>query len=208
MPDRAGTHGELYDLLPHRHPILLVDRIVGWEPGVWIETVKTISGSEPCYAGLAPSLPLAAYAYPPALLLESFVQSAAALWARTARADGGRPQGTMVFAGAKEVSFHRPAFPGDSLLHRVRLAGRVGSNAFLAGETTLGGANATALTVVSLVLAVRPASFLERLAGSLGPTGPTGPAGPTGRPRRVAPPGPPHGHPPGRRGRSPKGGAQ
>jgi 3-hydroxyacyl-[acyl-carrier-protein] dehydratase len=159
--ESARSHAELYDLLPHRHPILLVDRIVDGEPGEWIETVKAVSAAEPCYAGLGDRSP-AAYAYPPALLLESFVQSAAVLWALTVRHDGGSLPGTLVLAGAKDVRFHRSALPGDTVRHRVRLTGVVGSNAFLSGETTLLGAGHPVLTVGSMVVAVRPAELFDR----------------------------------------------
>ncbi len=170
-----GTHAELYDLLPHRHPILLVDRIVDAEPGAWIETVKTVSGSEPCYAGLAGDASPEAFGYPRVLVLESFVQSAAALWARTARTEGGALDGTLVFGGASGLEFHCGVGPGDTLRHRVRIANRVGSNAFFTGETTVSETGETVLTVGSIALASRPDTVFRRLLGSAGPLGPTGP---------------------------------
>jgi 3-hydroxyacyl-[acyl-carrier-protein] dehydratase len=160
--DLTGTHAELYDLLPHRHPILLVDRITGWEPDTWMETVKAVCGSEPCYAWPAGSTAPARYAYPAVLILESFVQSAAALWARSARAAGDGLRGTLVFGGASQVVFHRTVAPGDTLRHRVRLGNRIGSNAFFTGETTLDGTGDPVLTVGSIVLGTRAASILDR----------------------------------------------
>jgi 3-hydroxyacyl-[acyl-carrier-protein] dehydratase len=149
-------HAALYDVLPHRHPVLLVDRVTGGEPGTWIETVKALSASEPCYAGLGPGLPASAYAYPPTLVLESFVQSAGALWIPTIRTNG-KPKGTLVFGGASAVDFHRSAYPGDTLRHRIRLTGVVGSNAFVTGDTTLLATGETVLTVRSVALSMRPA---------------------------------------------------
>ncbi len=170
-----GTHAELYDLLPHRHPILLVDRIVDGEPGVWIETVKTVSGSEPCYAGIAGEATPEAFGYPRVLVLESFVQSAAALWARTLRTEGGTLGGTLVFCGASGLDFHGGVGPVDALRHRVLLANRVGSNAFFTGETTVSETGEPVLTVGSIVLASRPDTVFRRLLGPAGPSGPTGP---------------------------------
>jgi 3-hydroxyacyl-[acyl-carrier-protein] dehydratase len=178
MPDQTDPPVELYDLLPHRPPILLVDRITDWSPGDWIETVTTIDGNEACYADLtrSPSAVPYAYAYPSVLVLESFVQSAAVLWARTARAEGRPHQGTLVLAGVKDADFHRSAFPGDALRHRVRLTGRVGSNAFLAGETTLARTGEIVLTVGAAAVAIRPGNILERVGGPSGPH-PLGPRG-------------------------------
>lgn len=163
MPD-----AELYELLPHRPPMLLVDRITAGVTGEWIETVTEIDGSEPCFAELPGSVPRVEYAYPAVLVLESFVQSAALLWAKAARAGGQPADGTLVFGGARDVVFHRCVFPGDSLCHRARFAGRVGSNAFVAGETTLRGSGEPVLTVGSIALSTRPAAQLGGAAPLLG----------------------------------------
>ena len=149
-------HAELGALLPHRHPILLVDRVTVLEPGVRIETAKAVSGCEPCYAGLPDGSPVAAYAYPAALLVESFVQSGALLWAGTAAADGD----TFLLGGLGEVAFGASAYPGDVLVHHVRLRQVVGSNAILDGVSTVAGTGRPALTVGSLVLARRPAGVI------------------------------------------------
>lgn len=44
-------HAELRALLPHRYPMLLLDRVEAVEPGVSLEAVKTVTGCEPCYRG-------------------------------------------------------------------------------------------------------------------------------------------------------------
>lgn len=151
MRDQAA----LRTLLPHRHPVLLVDRVTACEPGTSIETVKTISASEPCFAGVPDDAPPWSWAYPPTLLLESFVQSAAVLWA-----ESGRPVGTLVLASATGVRHHRRVFAGDALRHTVRLTNQVGSNAFLTGHTTDTGTGDEVMTVATIVLAIRPADAL------------------------------------------------
>lgn len=141
-------YAELSALLPHRHPVLLVDRVLHVEPGVRIQTVKAVTGSEPCYATAAGGC-----GYPPTLLLESFVQSAALLWALS---PGGVPNGdTLVLGGVRNAVFHATAYPGDVVRHEVELTQVVGSNAILTGRSQLGERDL--LTVRSVVLARRPA---------------------------------------------------
>ncbi|MEV4702073.1 hypothetical protein [Actinoplanes sp. NPDC049316] len=160
-------HGDLRRILPHRHPILLVDRIL--EESVtargaesWLVALKAVTGSEPCYADVDEDAPDSAYAYPAALVLESFVQSAAALWARAARANGQPHEGTLFFAGARNVKLHSPVHPGDRLLHRVRLDDAVGATAFLSGTTSLADRSGVpVLSVGSVVLAVRAEPQVE-----------------------------------------------
>ena len=174
-------HADLVALLPHRHPILLVDRVIACRPGELVRAVKTISGSEPCYADLAagPSAgptaclpsegptacftpPPSSYRYPPSLLLESLVQAAGVLWAATTRRDGRALDGTLVLGAVRDVTFHRQVFPGDTLHHTVELDRVVGSNAFCTGRTELhrpglSGDGSVVMTVRQLVLAMRPA---------------------------------------------------
>lgn len=161
-------YADLHALLPHRHPILLVDRVVAVEPGARIETRKTISGSEPCYSGSPRG-----YGYPPTLLLESFVQSAALLWAislrdtagaagpngtsGTDRLDGPDGEWTLVLGAVRDAEFHTTAYPGDVVRHVVRLEQTVGSNAVLTGHSLVEGSAGTLLTVRSVVLSRRRA---------------------------------------------------
>jgi 3-hydroxyacyl-[acyl-carrier-protein] dehydratase len=155
-------HRDLYSLLPHRHPVLLVDRIIeesltarGSES--WMVALKAVTASEPCYAGVEEGSPASAYAYPATLVLESFIQSAAALWARVAKKADRPHEGTLFFAGARHVRLHDQVQPGDRLLHRVRLDDAVRATAFLSGTTSLADRSGVpVLTVGSLVLAVRP----------------------------------------------------
>ena len=108
--------------LLHRHPILLVDRLVQLQPFERIIAEKAVSGSEPCYAGMRDGLPTRAYAYPASLLLESFGQTGALLWLESLRSTGRAvPDGTLIFAAARDVVFHRPVLPGDVVRHVGRL---------------------------------------------------------------------------------------
>lgn len=152
-------HAAIRRLLPVRHPILLVDRVVALEPGRRIETVKNVSGSEPCFRGLTEDLPPSAYSFPRCLALESFGQSAALLW--LASGDGGAG-GLLMLAAIRDVRFTGSAGPGDQLRHVVRLDRTVGPNAFLDGQIWAGDRRLA--TVGTLIAVSRPAE------GSVDPT--------------------------------------
>ena len=127
-------HHALRDLLPHRHPTLLVDRVVDCVPGESIHSIKAVSGAEPCYADVARC---AGDAYPDALVLESWVQSAAVLWAITRRTQADPPTGTLVFAQTRRVEFHAVARPGDLIHHSARICRIEGDRALFEGVAFL-----------------------------------------------------------------------
>lgn len=144
-------HAAIRRLLPVRHPILLVDQVVALEPGRRIESVKNVTGAEPCYRGLVDELPAAAYAFPRCLALESFGQSAALLWLGSG--DGGAG-GLLMLAVIRDVRFTGAAGPGDQVRHVVRLDRTVGANAFLDGEIWVG--DRLLATVGTLIAVSRP----------------------------------------------------
>jgi 3-hydroxyacyl-[acyl-carrier-protein] dehydratase len=131
------SHADITRVLPHRHPVLLVDSVLELEPGVAITATKAVTGSEPCYAGLADGLPDSAYAYPVSLIVESFGQAGAVLWL-VGTPDTERPVGTLIFGAARRVVVHDRAYPGDVLTHRVRIETITGPNAFMSGEVHAG----------------------------------------------------------------------
>jgi 3-hydroxyacyl-[acyl-carrier-protein] dehydratase len=145
-------HAEIRTALPQRYPMLLVDRVLALEPGRFIRTVKAVSATEPCYAGLPEDAEPWRYAYPRSLLIESFGQSAALLWL-----DGRPPpddDGVLMFAGARGWRFTGSAYPGDVLRHEVRLDSVIAGTAFAHGETWIGDRRVA--TVDSLIATRRP----------------------------------------------------
>jgi 3-hydroxyacyl-[acyl-carrier-protein] dehydratase len=102
--------------LPHRYPILLVDRVLEIEKGVQIEALKNVSINEPFFNGHFPHRPV----MPGVLMLEALAQTAALLAFDTL---GVTPdQNTMYyFAGIDNARFKRPVEPGDQLQLCVKL---------------------------------------------------------------------------------------
>ncbi len=107
---------EILRHLPHRFPMLLVDRVLECEPGKRILALKNVSINEPFFTGHFPHHPV----MPGVLIIEALAQAAAILSFQTL---GTRPDDKSVyyFAGIDEARFKRPVVPGDQLLLDVTL---------------------------------------------------------------------------------------
>ena len=102
--------------LPHRYPILLVDRVLEIEKGKRIKALKNVSINEPFFMGHFPHRPV----MPGVLMLEAMAQAAALLAFDTL---GVVPDDKPVyyFAGIDGARFKRPVEPGDQLVMDVSL---------------------------------------------------------------------------------------
>jgi 3-hydroxyacyl-[acyl-carrier-protein] dehydratase len=102
--------------LPHRYPILLVDRVLEIEKGQRIKALKNITINEPQFTGHFPHRPV----FPGVLMLEAMAQTAALLAFDTL---GVVPDEKTVyyFAGIDGARFKRPVEPGDQLVMDVTL---------------------------------------------------------------------------------------
>lgn len=102
--------------LPHRYPILLVDRVLELDKGKSIKALKNVSINEPYFVGHFPHRPV----MPGVLMLEAMAQAAALLTFDTM---GVTPDDQTVyyFAGIDGARFKRPVEPGDQLIMDVTL---------------------------------------------------------------------------------------
>ncbi len=107
---------ELFDILPHRPPMLLVDRIVELVPGESAVGLKGVTVGEPFFAGHFPGLPV----MPGVLVLEAMAQVGGVVLLT------GLERGELVpfFGGVKEARFREPVVPG-SMLRLEAVAKRV-----------------------------------------------------------------------------------
>jgi 3-hydroxyacyl-[acyl-carrier-protein] dehydratase len=107
---------EILKLLPHRYPILLVDRVLSVDKGVRIQALKNVTINEPFFMGHFPHRPV----MPGVLMLEAMAQAAALLTFHTL---GVAPDDKTVyyFAGIDGARFKRPVEPGDQLVMDVSL---------------------------------------------------------------------------------------
>lgn len=148
--------------IPHRFPILLVDRVLEVVPGERLRAVKAVTGAEPVYADLPLDAPESAYAYPVPLLIESWAQAAVllAVW-QTPNPDV--LAGKVELAGAiNDIRVHAPVFPGSVVEHQAEIVKAIGDTSILAGRTLCDGE--PVLEINHFVLALRDISALARPA--------------------------------------------
>ena len=124
------TIQEIMDLLPHRYPFLLVDRVVEYEPGVRIVGLKNVTINEPFFVGHFPGHPI----MPGVLIVEALAQTGGIL----ALKELGGEKKLAYFAGIERCRFRRPVLPGDQLLLNVTITAHKGPVWKMHGEATVG----------------------------------------------------------------------
>ncbi len=106
---------EIMDLLPHRYPFLLIDRVTHFEPGKTLSAVKNVSVNEPQFMGHFPGHPV----FPGVMILEAMAQATGILAFKSA----GKPMENELyyFAAVDNARFRQPVVPGDQLKLEVEL---------------------------------------------------------------------------------------
>ncbi len=104
--------GEIINLIPHRYPFLLVDKILELE-GNKIVGVKNVSINEPFFQGHFPGHPV----MPGVLILEAMAQTGCVLMFSKEENKGKIP----LFAGIDKARFKKPVYPGDRLIIKVEI---------------------------------------------------------------------------------------
>ncbi|RUM41376.1 MAG: 3-hydroxyacyl-[acyl-carrier-protein] dehydratase FabZ [Desulfobulbus sp.] len=102
----------ILDLLPHRYPFILVDRILAYEKGQTITGLKNVSMGEPYFQGHFPGEPV----MPGVLILEGMAQVASVLAFLSLDAIQGK---LVFFAGMDNVRFRKVVYPGDQLILKL-----------------------------------------------------------------------------------------
>ncbi len=107
---------QIKEYLPHRYPMLLVDRVIDWESGKRITAIKNVTINEEFFNGHFPHKPV----MPGVLTIEALAQSAALLAFLTI---GQKPDDNAVvyFVGIDGARFKRPVEPGDQLRMEVEI---------------------------------------------------------------------------------------
>ncbi len=98
---------EIQELLPHRYPFLLVDRIIEIEPGVKAVGIKNVTINEEFFIGHFPGHPI----MPGVLIIEALAQVAGILAFRS----GANVGKSVYFMSIEKAKFRKPVVPGDQL---------------------------------------------------------------------------------------------
>jgi 3-hydroxyacyl-[acyl-carrier-protein] dehydratase len=129
---------QILNLLPHRYPFALVDRVVEYVPGKKAVAIKNVTFNEPQFQGHFPGRPL----MPGVLIVEAMAQVGGLIVTQMP----DLPKGLFVFAGIDGVRFRRPVVPGDQLLITCELLslkrrrfGKIHAKATVEGERVCSG---------------------------------------------------------------------
>jgi len=104
---------EILELLPHRYPFVMVDRILDYEESKYITGIKNVTINEPFFAGHFPGEPV----MPGVMILEGMAQMGALLAYKTMAETIGDK--LVYFAGIDKVRFRKMVRPGDQIVFRI-----------------------------------------------------------------------------------------
>ena len=122
---------EIMTILPHRYPMLLIDRITELEPMTFARGYKNVTVNEPMFTGHFPGNPV----LPGVYMIEALAQ----LGGTIVLAPGDMARKLVYLVGVDKVKFRKPVIPGDRLDMEVRL-GRVRRNiGWVTVEATVDG---------------------------------------------------------------------
>lgn len=100
---------DILKILPHRYPLLLVDRVIEWEDNKRMVALKNVTANEPHFQGHFPGVPI----MPGVLIIEALAQCGALLFLKDIE---DRDEKLFYFAGIDKTRFRKPVVPGDQLL--------------------------------------------------------------------------------------------
>jgi len=114
--------GEIQQLLAHRYPFLLVDKVLDFEAGKHLTAVKNVTINEPFFQGHFPHYPV----MPGVLIMEALAQATGLLGFKT-MAESPAEDMLYLFVGIDDARFKRQVVPGDVLTLQVELIKRARS---------------------------------------------------------------------------------
>jgi 3-hydroxyacyl-[acyl-carrier-protein] dehydratase len=149
MKDEAPTLetidiGRLMELLPHRYPFLMVDRIIEVDGDNAAVGIKNVTINEQFFVGHFPGRPI----MPGVLIIEGLAQTAGAICLHARR--GASPK-LVYFMTIDEARFRKPVLPGDTLQYRVRKIRNRGNVWKFSGEAWVGDSKVAEAEIGALI---------------------------------------------------------
>ncbi len=135
----------IMDLLPHRYPMLLVDRILDFEPKEWIRGLKNISFNEEVFQGHFPKRPI----FPGVLIVEAMAQTGGCLMMQDFE---DRDKKVIYFMGIEGVKFRKPVLPGDQLVMEIKVISLKGRVCKMRGEAFVEGVKVAEAEFMSMLM--------------------------------------------------------
>ncbi|MCD8365225.1 MAG: 3-hydroxyacyl-ACP dehydratase FabZ [Clostridiales bacterium] len=127
----ALTTKEIMEIIPHRQPMLLIDTIEEWEPGVRAVGKKCVSYNEPYFAGHFPAEPV----MPGALIVEALAQVGAVAILGSEEFKGK----TAYFGAINSAKFKKKVVPGDVLILETEMIKQKGPIGIAKAKATVDG---------------------------------------------------------------------
>jgi UDP-3-O-[3-hydroxymyristoyl] N-acetylglucosamine deacetylase/3-hydroxyacyl-[acyl-carrier-protein] dehydratase len=135
----------ILNILPHRYPFLLIDRILDLEPEKRVSALKNVTINEPFFQGHFPDHPI----MPGVLIVEAMAQAGGFLLLETI----GRPKDKLVyFMGMDKVKFRKPVIPGDQITFDVELVSFRRNICKMSGKAFVDGQLVTEATLMAAVI--------------------------------------------------------
>jgi len=124
---------KIMELLPHRYPFLLVDRVISLVPDDKIVALKNVTISEPFFQGHFPGKPI----MPGVLIIEAMAQAGGLLAYETGPAE--KRNRLIYFMGMDKVRFRRMVIPGDQIIFEAKILKFKSKVAKMSGRATVDG---------------------------------------------------------------------
>ncbi|CEK09701.1 3-hydroxyacyl-ACP dehydratase FabZ [Legionella hackeliae] len=141
---------KILDLLPHRYPFILIDRVMEYKTFEYLIGVKNVTINEPFFIGHFPGNPI----MPGVLMLEALAQAAAIL-SNLSRTPKEGHEFLYFFAGIDKVKFKQIVTPGDQLRLEVKLIGQKRDFWRVSGEAFVGDKLACSADLMSAAKEVK-----------------------------------------------------
>lgn len=125
------TIQDILKIVPHRYPMLLIDRILEIDPGKRIVGLKNVTANEQFFQGHFPGAPV----MPGVLIVESMAQCAAVLCLLDIPE---RDTKLFLFGGVDKARFRRPVVPGDQLIMEITVLQKRSNTIKVRGEAKVG----------------------------------------------------------------------